>query len=160
MTSRTIRRLRKRAAGAPTGVSSHPDTNRAYRSWEYLMTIYRDWVAAAERGRARSKESPVHLPWVQSFDTFFADMGQRPPQSTIRRPDPSRPYSPGNCCWATRPGKPGPAPRLRITFNGETLSVSEWSTRLRIPAVTIYSRLQRGLTGAAALGLSTAAQQR
>jgi hypothetical protein len=160
MTSRAIRRLRKRATGAPTSASSHPDTKRAYRSWEYLMTLYRDWVYATERGRARSKTPPVHLPWVQSFDAFFADMGQRPRHCTISRPDSTRPYGPDNCSWAPRTGKAGPSPRLQVTFNGETLSVPEWSDRLRIPAVTIYCRLKRGLSGAAALGLAPAGAQR
>lgn len=155
MTSRAIRRLRRTSSAKPLSPGSSPDLRRAYRSWEYLSQLYREWAYRKERGWLVAKEPPVHLPWVESFDAFLADVGKRPVAHVINRPDPRQPFRPGNCCYVPRHGvgKSGPQPRIFITHADETLTVAEWAERLRIPAVTIYCRVKRGLTGAAALGL-------
>ena len=84
--------------------------------------------------------------WRHSFEAFYADMGPRPsPHHTIERIDNGGPYSPENCCWATRKIQCRNTRRNHlITFAGETLPLAEWAERAGIGSDTILYRLKAG----------------
>ena len=87
----------------------------------------------------------VHPSWVESFSNFYKDMGPRPEGTSLDRLDNDLDYGPDNCRWSTRREQ-----RLNrsdvhlVTFNGETLSLTEWAERIGVRQNTITYRLKRG----------------
>ena len=84
--------------------------------------------------------------WMD-YAAFIADMGHRPsPQHTIERNDNDGPYSPENCCWATRIEQSANMKRTRmITFNGKTMSLRQWAIQSGVNYHTLFSRIESGL---------------
>jgi len=84
--------------------------------------------------------------WLESFENFLADMGERPAGMTLDRyPDKNGNYEPGNVRWATDEKQSNNRRTNRLmTMNGETMTLSQWSRRTGIPQGTLRSRYERG----------------
>lgn len=87
----------------------------------------------------------VHGPWIDSFEQFLSDMGERPQGASLDRLDTDKDYAPDNCRWAT------PTQQLRnrrdtvrLTWNGRTLNVYEWAKETGIPAKALRERTRAG----------------
>lgn len=80
------------------------------------------------------------------FVNFYADMGPRPsPKHTLDRIDNDGPYKKSNCRWAVRRVQQRNRRGNRIIeYEGEKLTLSEWSERVGLDRGTIDSRLRRG----------------
>ncbi len=85
--------------------------------------------------------------WRESFQNFIEDMGKRPSDKhTLERIDNNGPYSPENCSWELISVQANnKRNNVKITFNGETLTVSQWSRKLGIPNRTLNNRYHRNL---------------
>ncbi len=89
----------------------------------------------------------------RDFQAFYDDMGDMPsPEHTIERIDNDGPYAPNNCRWATRIEQ-GANMRTNhlITHNGQTLTLTEWARKTRVPLNRLRTRLERGVPFADAI---------
>lgn len=83
-------------------------------------------------------------PEWESFERFFADMGERPEGCTLEREKNHLDYSPSNCRWATHGEQARNTSRsIVIEFNGQTMVRKDWADLLGISAEALKGRLKR-----------------
>ncbi len=104
------------------GLSDHP----LYRIWAHmrqrcLNPTDKKWHRYGGRGI-------TICPRWDDFAKFVADMGPRPPGTTLDRRENNGPYSPENCRWAT-PKVQGDntCNTVYLTYNGETKTLTTWA---------------------------------
>ena len=82
--------------------------------------------------------------WI-CFRLFAEDMGSRPEGKTLNRKDNDGHYCPENCEWATPVEQAqNRTTNVKLTHDGKTLCVAEWSRTLGIPREALRNRLYRG----------------
>lgn len=128
--------------------------SREYRIWGLMISRCTDpdnigWRHYGGKG--------IHVcqRWLDSVSNFVEDMGPRPsPQHSIDRLDSTKDYSPDNCRWATKKEQSRNTSRNRfIEFDGQTLTLAEWSERTGIPRWKISRSISSGLSVADALSI-------
>jgi len=110
---------------------------------------YRAWAEMIKRCRGKniraikdyySRGITVCDRWLNSFENFFEDMGERPSfeYSLDRYPNNDGNYEPTNCRWATiEQQSRNKRNNIWITYNDETLVLNDWSKKLGIHHSTI-----------------------
>lgn len=118
--------------------------------------VYRIWVQMKQR--CSNPNDPwffnyggrgirVSAVWVDSFDRFIADVGERPSaRHSLERIHNGRDYEPGNVRWATRVEQMNNTRvNVWIELHGRRMTVAQWSRELDLPEQTIQKRLAKGL---------------
>ena len=89
--------------------------------------------------------------WMK-FSNFLADMGEAPDHMTLDRKDVNGNYELSNCHWATQKYQQNNRRNnKRITFNGKTLTLSQWEESIGISQDKLQCRLRRGWSADRAL---------
>lgn len=80
----------------------------------------------------------------QSFEGFFADMGDRPAGHSIERRDASGNYEPGNCVWLPLPKQARNTRKtVWVQLDGERMSLADAAERLGRPRSTVWGWVRK-----------------
>lgn len=113
--------------------------SRAYSAWCGMHSRCGDLDDLNYGGR----EIKVCDHW-DSFENFFADMGEPQEGYSIDRIDNDGNYEPSNCRWATcKEQARNRRSNIQIRFNNRSLTLSEWSEILGINRSTLRARINR-----------------
>jgi hypothetical protein len=115
---------------------------------------YNTWVNMKRRCYEHNNKSyseyggrgiKVYKRWFNSFENFYKDMGDRPsPKHSIDRIDNNGNYEPDNCRWATKKEQNNNTRKnIKITFNNNIHTISQWSQILNINEGTLRNRLYK-----------------
>lgn len=83
--------------------------------------------------------------WLESFENFYEDMGDKPPGCSIERIDVNGNYEPSNCKWATVEEQSfNKRKTIYLEYDGIKIPLLKWSRLIMIPIKTLTNRCKIG----------------
>ncbi|AUR97265.1 hypothetical protein NVP1238A_16 [Vibrio phage 1.238.A._10N.261.52.F10] len=117
-----------------------------YVSWRSMLDrCYRE--SAENYPIYGGKGITVCPQWRSSYETFLADMGERPQGFTIDRIDGAKGYYPDNCRWASAITQANNTTKnVHLTLGSVTRTIREWADETGLPLTALRCRLNNGWT--------------
>jgi hypothetical protein len=124
----------------------HGKTNSsAYRIWQGMRARCANPKNRAYKNYGGRGIDVCH-DW-QSFNSFYADMGDPPDGMTLERLDNDKGYSKANCQWSPRLDQNNnKRNNMFIAMDSENLTLSQWCRRYDVKYITAYNRIVSGWT--------------
>lgn len=117
-----------------------------YSSWENMnQRCYNPNVKRYDRYGGRGVEVCARWRGKLGFENFLTDMGPRPSlkHSIDRHPNKNGNYEPQNSRWATQAEQNrNRAGNHNITFEGETMCITDWASRIGISVRALGMRIK------------------
>ncbi len=127
-----------RANSAAAKVTHGMTNTHAYKVWCWMLRRCKNDKDAAYGGRG----IVICERWRDSFEAFYADMGNPPEGKSLDRIDVNGNYEPRNCRWANRKEQARNTRRnTYLALNGYTATIAEWSEITGLKPSTICVRL-------------------
>lgn len=83
--------------------------------------------------------------WLHSFTNFLADMGERPPGTTLDRIDSDGDYCKENCRWRTRVGQcRNKRSNITVEYQGRSMCLTEACDLAGADYMLVRKRLKKG----------------
>lgn len=115
-------------------------------TWKSWKSMHDRCLLPAHKSYERYKDFKICDRWLNDFEAFLADMGERPPGTTLERIDNEGDYTPSNCRWATpKEQARNRRSNLLITANGKTKTAVEWAEELGMRSCTLVRRARAGM---------------
>lgn len=138
------RRTREIAKGNTYALTHGMSRTRTYRTWDAMRSRCRK-TNKTNFARYYARGIKVCERW-QSFENFYADMGEHPPGLTLERIDNDGDYTPENCRWATVSEQAMNRHTTKfVTIEGETHKAFDLAKIAGVKADTIVARAAAGL---------------
>lgn len=124
------------------GHTKNGKVSSVYRSWSHMLNRCNnpknhDYYNYGARG------IKVCDRWLNSFENFLEDMGEPVVNTSIDRINVNGNYELSNCRWATKKEQSNNTRRnIVLTFNNESLNITQWAERISIPRATLSKRIQ------------------
>ena len=114
-----------------------------YNTWRHMK--YRCSDPACKKWAHYGGRGIKVCPQWMDFETFRKDVGPRPsPAHTLDRINNDGNYEPGNVRWATFVEQNNNRSNNKwIEFNGETLTMAQWSVKTGINSRVLHRRISR-----------------
>lgn len=83
--------------------------------------------------------------WLNSFENFLEDMGEKPRGLSLDRIEVNGNYEPSNCRWASdKEQSRNKRNNVLLNFNNKTQCLTDWAEELGVSRHMIEGRLRRG----------------
>lgn len=117
-----------------------------YRAWVGMVQRCED-PASVRYHRYGGRGIKVCAEWRNDFTKFLEHVGPRPsPSHSLDRVCNDKGYQPGNVRWATSAEQVRNTSRnVQITFNGETMVLTDWAQRIGLHPTALAGRIRRGM---------------